>query len=449
MEKSPGKPVPVNCGSSQPPSARWVRDQPRDAALDAAAAVARRRRAARAAPRPSATRSTRRARPTAGRVERRSSPQPPSAFWCSVQPRAPRAGSRDWSGVDARRDQRGHHGAGAVDVVGAPPAEPGAVRLLRRRAATRRRAGTARLSASPSAASISTTCAVTSADGGSITAPKSQNGSLLASSRVLSASNAPQPPSRDCMPTTQAHAALDGAPRRRRRRGDAAQREHDLGGVVDVGVAVVGELERPAARRRASGRRTAQSPRHADLLAQQPVGRAGTARVVGRHAGVEQRGHAARCPTPATGTPPAGAPTPSGVSSRTVKPSSPSSRPPHAGGRAGSRAGAARAASRPTAAGCRPSDPSASWRARIHSAAAAQRGRRSGRDRRAGRSACSTGRAAGTRRAQRQHGVRGRRGGAGAQLVDAERQRPHRPQGRRRWSAARSSAGPSTPSRRC
>jgi hypothetical protein len=44
---------------------------------------------------------------------------------------------------------------------------------------------------------------VTSADGGSITAPKSQKGSLVMSSRVLSASNAPQPPSRDCMPTVQ------------------------------------------------------------------------------------------------------------------------------------------------------------------------------------------------------------------------------------------------------
>src|SRR6202040_38775 len=46
-------------------------------------------------------------------------------------------------------------------------------------------------------------CAVTSADGGSMTAPKSQNGSLLTSARVLSASNAPQPPSLDCIPASQ------------------------------------------------------------------------------------------------------------------------------------------------------------------------------------------------------------------------------------------------------
>jgi hypothetical protein len=36
-----------------------------------------------------------------------------------------------------------------------------------------------------------------------MTAPKSQNGSLFTSSRVLSASNAPQPPSLDCMPSSQ------------------------------------------------------------------------------------------------------------------------------------------------------------------------------------------------------------------------------------------------------
>ena len=36
-----------------------------------------------------------------------------------------------------------------------------------------------------------------------MTAPKSQNGSLLTSWRVLSASNAPQPPSLDCIPASQ------------------------------------------------------------------------------------------------------------------------------------------------------------------------------------------------------------------------------------------------------
>ena len=46
-------------------------------------------------------------------------------------------------------------------------------------------------------------CAVTSADGGSMTSPKSQNGSLVTSRLTLSASNAPQPPSLDCIPVSQ------------------------------------------------------------------------------------------------------------------------------------------------------------------------------------------------------------------------------------------------------
>jgi hypothetical protein len=47
-------------------------------------------------------------------------------------------------------------------------------------------------------------CAVTSALGGSVTAPKSQKGSFAGMPLVLSASNAPQPPSLDCMPSDQA-----------------------------------------------------------------------------------------------------------------------------------------------------------------------------------------------------------------------------------------------------
>src|SRR5258708_10672537 len=62
---------------------------------------------------------------------------------------------------------------------------------------------TARLPARPSAASASTVCAVTSADGGSMTSPKSQNGSLVTTVDVLSASKAPQPPSPPCIPVSQ------------------------------------------------------------------------------------------------------------------------------------------------------------------------------------------------------------------------------------------------------
>ena len=93
-----------------------------------------------------------------------------------------------------------------------------------RRAASARRAGRTRASRQPACASISTTCAVTSADGGSITAPKSQNGSFSTRRRVLSASNAPQPPSRDCMPTTHSSAALDGRCARRAASSDPVRR---------------------------------------------------------------------------------------------------------------------------------------------------------------------------------------------------------------------------------
>ncbi len=58
------------------------------------------------------------------------------------------------------------------------------------------------VSRSPSSASISRACAVTSALGSSITSPKSRNGSSRTSARVFSASNAPQPPPELCIPST-------------------------------------------------------------------------------------------------------------------------------------------------------------------------------------------------------------------------------------------------------
>ena len=67
----------------------------------------------------------------------------------------------------------------------------------------RRLAGRSR---SPSAANISTACAVTSALGSSITSPKSRNGSSRTIVSVLSASNAPQPPLRLCIPSSHSTA---------------------------------------------------------------------------------------------------------------------------------------------------------------------------------------------------------------------------------------------------
>ena len=122
-----------------------------------------------------------------------------------------------------------------------------------------------------------------------MTAPKSQNGSLLTSSRVLSASNAPQPPSLDCIPASQASPRSMAAWFLRALAGPA-QREHDLGGVVGVGVVVVVELERPAARGQV---RPAHLPvaRAADLLAEHPARGAGQRGVIGGQARVGQRDH--------------------------------------------------------------------------------------------------------------------------------------------------------------
>ena len=71
---------------------------------------------------------------------------------------------------------------------------------------------------------------------------------------------------------------------------DQPQREHDLGRVVDVGVVVVRELERPAAGRE---QRTPHGPvaLDPDLLAQQPLGGALDGRIVRGGAGVTQRDH--------------------------------------------------------------------------------------------------------------------------------------------------------------
>ena len=74
------------------------------------------------------------------------------------------------------------------------------------RPATSRRPARGRRPRWPRTPNISTTCAVTSALGGSISSPKSQKGSSRHSVRVLSTSKAAHPPSRHCMPSSQATA---------------------------------------------------------------------------------------------------------------------------------------------------------------------------------------------------------------------------------------------------
>src|SRR5262249_48815715 len=163
----------------------------------------------------------------------------------------------------------------------------------------------------PSAASASTTCAVTSADGGSVTSPKSQNGSLPTSLDVLSASKAPQPPSLDCMPvihrTARSLAAADCPPPPPphpprsppppplgppgsgvRGQGPAPPRDPRPSRVVDARVAVVVEPDRPAGR---GEPQPADLPvaRPVDLLVQHPSGRRPQPGMIGRQACVGQR----------------------------------------------------------------------------------------------------------------------------------------------------------------
>ena len=141
-----------------------------------------------------------------------------------------------------------------------------------------------------------------------MTSPKSQNGRRRQSSRALSASNAPQPPLRLCMPVSQSRARPSAASEATRSAVPSAGRARrraspTIGGVVDVRVVVVLELEGPAAGREVRPSDSPVAP-HGDLLVEQPARRRAAGRVVGGDAGVGQRrSWPGRCPTPATGRP--------------------------------------------------------------------------------------------------------------------------------------------------
>ena len=131
-------------------------------------------------------------------------------------------------------------------------------------------------------------CAVTSALGGSVTAPKSQNGSLQRQlARVVDVERAPAA-ALALHPERPREAAVGGRARGRVAVGRAPQREHDDGRVVDVGVVVVRELEREAAGRDV---RPPHGPVAADLhlAAGEPARAALDRLVVRREARVEQR----------------------------------------------------------------------------------------------------------------------------------------------------------------
>ena len=131
-----------------------------------------------------------------------------------------------------------------------------------------------------------------------MTAPKSQNGSFSTRRLVLSASNAPHPAQpaadRGVAPArglaARGLAARGLAARGLAAPGRAAQREHGFRGVVDVRVAVVVELERPAARVQP---RAAHLPvtRARYLFVEQPAGRLAQRWVIGWQARVLERDH--------------------------------------------------------------------------------------------------------------------------------------------------------------
>ena len=151
----------------------------------------------------------------------------------------------------------------------------------------------------------------------------------------------------------------------------------------------------------------------------------------------------ARCPTPATGTPRSGA----RRRRRPRRSRAPRSPSRASGDRASSPSGAARGSSRPTAAGCRPSSrrPPAGARSTLRTAhARARAADRSGASRRS----AARGRARGSGRPS--HAIPARPSRRDPCAARADRRAAAATAGRtRRPSAARSSAAPSSRSRRC
>ena len=149
-------------------------------------------------------------------------------------------------------------------------------------------------SARPSPPSISRTWAVTSALGSSITSPKSQNG--MSRHDLPHVVGVERPPA--AVLALHADGPFGAAADRLvnalgLRVADPTERQHDLGGVVDVRVVVVVELERPSARGelRPADRPVALDPY---LLAKKPVGRFDERGVVARDARVAQCDHRQR-----------------------------------------------------------------------------------------------------------------------------------------------------------
>ena len=241
----------------------------------------------------------------------------------SSQRTARRTGSE--SAGDAGGHQRRDDRAGAVDVVRAPAAEPRTVGLLRVEQPLARRAWPRRVSARPQSPEHLDDVRG-DVGGGRVDhrAEVAERQLLDQPAGVVGVERAPAAVAR-----LHADRPSDAALDRRadvgpRRRASAAQRQHHLGGVVDVGVGVVGELERPAGRRRGRGRCTAQSPVTRTSSASSHSTAALHRRVVGS-ARRRRAARSARAQVSHTGDWQASSRriTPSGVSRGSMKPSRP------------------------------------------------------------------------------------------------------------------------------
>ena len=280
-------------------------------------------------------------------------------------------------------------------------------------------------------------CAVTSALGGSVTAPKSQNGSFGGSSLVLSTSKAPQPPSL----ALHAERSTRGRARRRRRSSSPAR-------------GAARARRRPCRRRRGScrsrtrtGSRRRRGPAGAPPSRRGPAPRGRRASRAPRTTGVVRRARGPRraarsarapCPTPATGRPRSGGP----ASSSIVKLSSPASARASTGWSSAVAERVQAIIDQTHGGWIPPHEPSRSWRSTIQRSAVRSARRRSARDRPALVAVQRRGRAASN---ARPHGsVGARRRGARQQLVD-RRTAPRRSAAApRRSRARRSSAAPSS-----
>ena len=214
-----------------------------------------------------------------------SSPQPPSAFWCSARNRD-RAARRRAAHVLARRRQRRQGRARAVDVVDAPAAPPRPVGALR---APQVRDAPPHRRVAPRHAALHQRLHDVGRDvlgrGVDDLAEVAQRQLGHDPAVVVDVERAPA-----AVRALHGQQPVDAAADRRVRRGvaGAAQGDQHLGGVVGVGVPLVLELERPAARP-AAARHEAPVADPGDLLREHPVARRLQRRVVAGGARVGQR----------------------------------------------------------------------------------------------------------------------------------------------------------------